>query len=419
MVAEENGLRRVIDPRTGLVHEVRMLPVGTLEPRVFMAVAVLARVRAYLGRKAVESGGGAGFTSESATGRAVGEVLERYAATCYNRSSFIQAPWVEVADEAVPLEHLEFYAAEQYASPGWPFQRPARGQPASWVWGQNLLTGERTLLPAQLVFMLYKPFDGEPVWFATTSSGLALATSFNDAASRALCELIERDALVVSWLCRLPARRISVPQDHEIRARIARSPFGLVLWDVTRDIAVPTVMAVLLSPQAGAAAATGGACSLDIHQACEKAAIEAAQTRAWLCQMLDAAGGESLPAAVDTFEDHVRLYGNSMMLKELEFLAGESDVDLKTSSSVPSNTPQCGLQNIVGALASRDLTPYVVDITPEDLAECGLHVVRALVPGLVPIYASERHRPLGLRRLSRCNPKEGARALNPAPHPFP
>jgi hypothetical protein len=69
------------------------------------------------------------------------------------------------------------------------------------------------------------------------------------------------------------------------------------------------------------------------------------------------------------------------------------------------------LQALVKKLAVFGFDLCVVDCTPTWLRE-ELSVVKAVVPGLIPLYASIRERPLALPRL------DGKVSLNPAPHPF-
>jgi ribosomal protein S12 methylthiotransferase accessory factor len=84
------------------------------------------------------------------------------------------------------------------------------------------------------------------------------------------------------------------------------------------------------------------------------------------------------------------------------------------------------LQEAVRRLAARGLEVLAVELTPPGIAALGLHVVKAIVPGMLPIDFGQMPRHLGVPRLYGAPSRMGYAgtavepgALNRAPHPFP
>ena len=71
-------------------------------------------------------------------------------------------------------------------------------------------------------------------------------------------------------------------------------------------------------------------------------------------------------------------------------------------------------------IAATGHRPLLCELTTPDVAELGLAVVRAVVPGYHPLVSGHRYRALGGRRLREVPRRLGYRAGdNPLPHPYP
>ena len=78
--------------------------------------------------------------------------------------------------------------------------RPTREDSIRWMEGLRVgRSGQaKSLVPAKLVYLPYEVAD-EPIWFLSTSNGLAAGSSPEHAAYAGLLELVERDALMRFW----------------------------------------------------------------------------------------------------------------------------------------------------------------------------------------------------------------------------
>lgn len=145
--------------------------------------------------------GGVGRDVASARLAAIGEALERYAAVTCALASRTRS---QLASESiVPASEFSLFSAEQVAAPTFAFS--------------SLYDDDARYVQA------YSAYDNTPVWVPhdlvglrgedglATSSGLAAGTTSIRALLRAIEELIERDALMITWLHSVPGRQVALP----------------------------------------------------------------------------------------------------------------------------------------------------------------------------------------------------------------
>jgi ribosomal protein S12 methylthiotransferase accessory factor len=112
------------------------------------------------------------------------------------------------------------------------------------------------------------------------------------------------------------------------------------------------------------------------------------------------------------------------MLVHLDFLLQtERRVEIDPTSA-PPKTVALALEQALAAVDAAGFDVLETDLTTRDIAELGLHVVKVIVPGLVPLTADHRFPALASprfrdvpRRLGLAD--DGAFEFNPIPHPFP
>jgi ribosomal protein S12 methylthiotransferase accessory factor len=360
-------------------------------------------------------GSGKGLSEVDALVGAVGEAIERYSAARYRRSDLLVAPYTEIADEAFDPRRLCLYAETQYQEPGFPFARFDPEQPIHWVRGFWLDDRSPVWVPALPSFFNFQV--GPLEYFCQVSSnGLAAGASVEDAALRALFELIERDAMMLTWMCRLPARKIAIDGSLDIGAREVVRLLGehgieveLVLLDA--GIGIPTVVCLGFGDGSTTpAVSTALACHPDPRVAARKAILEQAHVQPYLCRILREAKIPTSPDEVLTLDDHALYYVPAERRAAMEFLRGEGD-------PVPLGDLPVGelsIEACVQQLSTAGLRAAIVDVTSPDVVHSPFRVARALGTDMQPIHFGERFRRLGNPRLTELL---GGRELNPHPHP--
>jgi ribosomal protein S12 methylthiotransferase accessory factor len=432
-----NGSRlSPVDERTGLIRFVYDLPVDPGEPRIFNTSVKMADTGRYMPAACFDNNGGSGLTRQAARAAAIGEGIERYCATFYEPEELIFGPAQDLQDRyrlSPPEDYALFHPSQKVEVP--PFTADV---PIAWTQGYSLVHRTPALVPASQVFMPYQPAfleQGEKLVGPVISTGLACARSYEEALVKGICEVIERDAFMITWMNCLPRDRVDFcahpALDRLYRQHLQRGGLRYVLLDMTSDLPVPAYLCLLIDEQRSPVmVCAGGAAALDPLAAASKALLEAVQTREWAKFMLR--GGKSFHfepdfSDIEEFEDHVALYAHGDMLEAVRFLVDSpGQVALDGAAEAKSPDWAADLTRLVSLLAGRGYDVLAVDLTTPDAAQCGYFVTKALIPGFQPLDASYRRRFLGGRRLYQVPVRLGytqtettIEQLNPNPHPYP
>jgi ribosomal protein S12 methylthiotransferase accessory factor len=252
----------------------------------------------------------------------------------------------------------------------------------AWVRGVDYTTGADILAPYELVGMDMRvnfPWDSRA--FHVSSVGLAAGPDFAFAASRALLEAIEHDA--VSLVQTLGLQGCLVQQlrheagvhsglDEAVK-KICAAGLEPRLFNLTNRLGVPAVAAVIKRPVlhadgSGERLSGGYACRLDPCEAALAALLEAVQSR-----LTNIAGSRD-----DMDPSQYEAGGN--------FIAPLASGAVTLSEFAAAHRPVSGLSSIevLEELVSRLAVAGQRQIAFFDLP-CpvrGIHVVRTLVPGL-------------------------------------
>jgi ribosomal protein S12 methylthiotransferase accessory factor len=380
----------------------------------------------------VAYGSGAHPDPRRARAAAIGEAVERYAGVFVPFERLRRTTARALGETAVRPSRFALFHASQLGAPRFPLVPFTEDTPTTFVEGTDLADGSPALLPAELVY-LRRPDPRIPPIAYATSSGLACGPTLSEAVLGALLEVVERDAVMLAWKCRLSLPLLDWSDDQELTAtdrryfQPTRLRFSVV--DASCFLDVPVVISVLHGPDgSGAALSVGAAAGATVQEAWVKAIAESFGVFRWLRQQ--AASGAPTPARADeieSFDDHMLFYASAERAALAGFLDASSDRHpTSTVRPLEGSTPAAQIEAVVHRLASRGLSAFVVDVTSRDVAELGLSVARVIAPELCALDVSHRARFLGGTRLSTAafeaglvpEPLEIA-DLNPLPHPFP
>ncbi|MCC3770092.1 YcaO-like family protein [Streptomyces sp. UNOC14_S4] len=438
----EAVLTLAVDDRVGAVHTVNVRRAES-GPQIYLAGSTSpdhSLIRPNLG---VVRNGGAGFTKQEALHAAIGESLERYAAGLFRSAELRTASWTELTRSggtAVAPGTFGLFSAEQYASPGFPFAPFTEDTPVRWVRATRLPDGAACWVPASQVFLHYRRAREETPIAPSISTGLAAGPTTADAVLGGLCEIVERDALAVSWLHRLPPRPVPeevIAASPRVRYHLTKATSWRVrFYDLSLDLTPPVVVAVM-DYRGGAepVLSFGSACRMAPVHALEKAFLEAAQGLTYVRRLVkEYEGFEAAPdfANVDEFNKHAILYTRHPELRRRAGYLVHPDAPpacdrparLLTGAAEATDTAEDGAASvdfITEELAAAGFRTYVVDLTTPDTRRAGVRVVRVLVPGLQHLSGAHRFRMLGNPRLRDVVRTLGHHSApdNPYPHPLP
>lgn len=430
VVALEKLLERAVDPGVGLIKRVCELTIKPGEADLFVAIAEFQDPNAFAprGQRGDRKlwGVGAHVTRMGALWAAVGEAIERYASGVYCEDDVVSAPFEDVAGRALDPREMITFSDEQYASEGFQFARFDPHITRGWVEGFDLTHKRDILVPASTALLGYANRSRSEHLDAQYSTGLSSGSSYASAALHGLFEVIERDAFTCHWYTRTSPRRV----DHawlrkalrpEAAALLSHRGLVLEVMDITTDIGIPCMLA-MLRRQNGQGVAIGASCRLRPADAAEKAIIEAYHCMSWITDLERSGMGAVALDEVKTFEDHTRYYMDPERFPNLEFLVSGPAEWTPAPGVVPTGTAEGDLRRLCELLRESGLRTILVDVTPDDVRELGMVIVRAIVPGLHPLSCGPGREHFDRRRLEQFSAKRGQElpsTLNQDLHPFP
>lgn len=390
---------KVIGARCGIVQECAPLVGrdGLTGVHIFVARGPLRMAGWSL--PAPLHGTGVSLCSEAARMAAVAETMESYCSMApaprrfLMRSSFKDLPGAAVRPTTVACLSRRQYRCLQDLDP------LTETKVVDWCWAYSL-TGRRAMLvPAGLVY--FEQARHSPNNFApeTVSGGFACHISVPHAAISGLCEVIERDALAISWHSQLPLTPLQVAGtavEDLFSGPWADNGLECRLFQVPTDAPFPVVLAHTRHAGAPPHAVVGVACRPDPVAAALKAVYES-------CQAYVRLRGGKAPYARQPGQpdDNAALYATAAGAQLLEDNLVVSPIT-KRLAKVPSASTGSVLADLaigVEALSALGLEVLTSEVTTVDAAAAGYRVLRVLVPGTLSTNTDSRFAPFGAARL--------------------
>jgi ribosomal protein S12 methylthiotransferase accessory factor len=383
------------------------------------------------------SGGTAGYDI------AVGESIERY---CGNLVQADKLTWgshetlSRAGRACLRPGLLALFSDEQYADPLFPFAEFTGDLWTGWVPGASLLRpGGEVLLPASAVYL--KWFAGQTQLLRATNptsfAGISAGQRLDDAIANAIEEVIERDAMMRWWLTAAPGRAVpGFGPPGEIAGEIAAAAaagYQVRFLDLPARGRIP-VVACVCDCTREQRITIGFACRPRRADAAVKAYIEAVGLQESCIDLQSENGilatlgrGRLRPNRLQPLRpDRRYLDSCAPDLSDVTSLFGQLQASLDPRLYQPLRDLSRGRDDLARVSAdlpgrtARDyvdrLRPHVAelacaDITTGDVARAGYHVVRVVIPGLLPNYATA-YPPLGGL------PAAQRRAYNRMPLPY-
>lgn len=372
---------------------------------------------------------------------AILEGLERYCgAESFGKKAVVYDSYRNLADQALNPLDVGVHKEEQYAMPDFPFRPSNPDRQISWVWGYSLIEERPILVPKLLAYYSVGGIGG---YVYETSNGCALGGSLEEAIFYGILEVVERDAFLMTWYAKLPLPRLDPKStnDKELQLMIDRikavAGYEVHLYNATMENGIPSIWAMAKNhKQDGMNLICAAGAHLDPVKAVKSAVHELAgmmltmdekckQNKAKYEQMLHDS------SLVRQMDDHFMLYSLPEAEKRLQFLLDENrplktfDEEFKPRPIYDDLTDD--LKNMLQVFKSLSLNVIVVNQTAPELKRNGLHCVKVLIPGMLPMtFGHHLTRVTGLKRVLDVPMKLGyykqpltIDQLNPYPHPFP
>ncbi|MEU7041237.1 TOMM precursor leader peptide-binding protein [Streptomyces varsoviensis] len=468
-----------VDAETGVVAP----PTGLRDALFPLAEAVLTEY-GYRG----EAGFGRGRDFASCRTTAIAEALERLGGQWpWGKRTTVRGSYAELAEDALDPRALGLFPAERYEEPDCAYQPFTEDAVVSWVWAYSFGQGRPVLVPENYAYyrMALRP-GADAAWSARAdraggtaqaaraggtaqaarvgkalsdkpftfeiSNGCALGGCLEEAILHGILEAVERDAFLMTWYARLPLPEVDLarapdPRVKLVAERLERTTgyrvraFDMTLaegipavWvlaqDTTGDDRRPKVICTsgsALDPAAAVLTALGELAPI-VEQELRRYPAEAERARRMAAD----------PDLVRVMPDHALCAATPGAFGRFSFLLDSGRVvgwdELGRGPGAGHRGPwpvhtdlRDDLTEAVGRMLAGGMDVVVVDQTSPLHEAAGLHCVKVIAPGALPMTFGHRNRrTTGLPRLREVPhrlgfaPRPLADAdLNPYPHPFP
>lgn len=472
MQSRWGGVIRFLQKRDILDSETpfQLHPVNNMLPALHKVRTFSSTKEAVPDRGGPDPISGLGYSRSRITealSKAVGEHLERHALRFENiarsdlrRRIFADSKFPPGLFHQLPKQHkwqLKYFPGgltksrvdDLYRDPGatlWSVPVRKYGSPLTFALPTQLV-GWGGLFPRK-----FGPYDvaneGCVVGTHTTNGGGA-GFSVAEALSAAVRELIERDGFLINWLNGLSPDRIIIdtssrnafsPDFIEAHDLLRIRGHQVYFLDTTTDVGVPSCVCVTIGPGHGDEPFINlsGGCHPRPELALRSALFENISVRNALL-VRDAPFALSpnyLPFSDINISklERLRLWRGESMSEKFSFFVSGKEMSFENWRRRFKEAPPLDDHQHVLALCAEGLSAlsthdddysiYYHEATNPVLRELGYHVVRAVVPPLVPLYLLEPAAPLDAKRLREVPKKLGrtplaSSAYTPYPHPFP
>ena len=392
-----------VGTRVAQALKIELRPGGTGGPWPIQTSAFFASARTHSAVEPIQ-GFGSGPTAEAARLRAVMECAERHAQFDQQDPPVAAvASFDSLGVRAISPHACGLYSPRQYAMPGFgvePFSEQAR---LEWVMTTDLQSRTRHLFPVE--FLHPRAALKRRRIVVESSSGTAAHSEADAATVAALCEVIERDCLLLFWYRRprtaaVTIDAIAAPGLREDLRRLQSLGFVVTVCSLAYDLPVPCFLVVATK---GDDLAYGSGCHPDSLRALTHAVRELSQS---LRQLVETPRRRALSRSlldVSAPIDHYALFNRGPLHQALRQMLAQTlyrvdELPGRANDGEPMSDARA-IASLVEMLAAQGFRVYSCDLTPPLLAQCGVHVRRVIVPGLIPMHFGFNRLRLGCRRL--------------------
>ena len=385
-------------------------------------------------------GAGGAIDADLARHIAIVESLERYSSCSWEAEELIWDTPAGLGEAAIGPERWPACSPAELADPQCGLIPSDPRIPLRWVRGWSLTRGREVFVPAVLVYLKLPVRSPSERFINMVSTGTAAHSDLREAVLGGLLEVVERDAIALTWLQRLRLPEVVVdpdalgPEAAEYHRVGTSTELTVHLRDATTDYGIPILYAVQTSEvDTELAQVVAATCDLDPQRALAKIHRELVSLRIALRSHARS------PRAKEVTGQDMTVVGGALadaapsMRHVFDFLlegprptrrlADVGRPELRSTSEPSAGSAADPLARVVSALERAGSEAVVVDITTDEARQVGMHVVKALVPEAVPLSFSHHARYLATPRLYDAPRAMGLTAhdeagINPVRQPF-
>ncbi|WP_127583092.1 TOMM precursor leader peptide-binding protein [Paenibacillus koleovorans] len=372
---------------------------------------------------------------------AILEGLERYCGLSpRGKRTKVFDSYSNLKEQALNPVLVGFHEQAQYDRADFPFVPFDPDRPIDWVWGYSFLQERPILVPESIAY--YSSGCGRGFVYET-SNGCALGGTREEAIFYGIMETVERDSFLLPWFAQLQLPRLdpATADDVELSLMLERlrtvAGYDVHLFNSTMEHGIPSVWMIAKNrSDRGMNIICAAGAHPDPVKAVKGAIHEIAgmvvpfsdkfeSNRERYAELLND------PFLVREMEDHSMLYSLPEAEERFGFLMdGARPLRSFRDEFAPRARHADLTDDLNEALQSfrrLDMDVIVVEQSTPEIRKQGLHCVKVLIPGMLPMtFGHHLVRLQGLDRVLTVPAQLGyvqepltREQLNPNPHPFP
>ena len=381
-------------------------------------------------------GAGGAIDADLARHIAIVESLERYSSCSWEAEELIWDTPAGLGEAAIGPERWPACSPAELADPQCGLIPSDPRIPLRWVRGWSLTRGREVFVPAVLVYLKLPVRSPSERFINMVSTGTAAHSDLREAVLGGLLEVVERDAIALTWLQRLRLPEVVVdpdalgPEAAEYHRVGTSTELTVHLRDATTDYGIPILYAVQTSEvDTELAQVVAATCDLDPQRALAKIHRELVSLRIALRSHARSPRAKEITGQDMTVVGGALADAAPSMRHVFDFLLeGPRPSRRLTDMGRPEfrgirESSDDSLDRVVSALERVGSEAVVVDLTTDEARQVGMHVVKTLVPEAVPLSFSHHARYLATPRLYEAPRAMGLKAhdeagINPVRQPF-
>ncbi|CAM4285151.1 YcaO-like family protein [Aquirufa beregesia] len=375
-------------------------------------------------------GSGIGFSQLEANNSAIGEWIERYAASHQDIKNLIFASESDMNHQGrtfLPIETFIPFISDQYCT-NLPYQMWEKEDVTSWIESKNILNQQSVWVPAFAVHLPHNTdWDQKKNYILQTSTGISAGKNLQDATIGGFLECAERNAFAEfwyrqeQWIQQIPMlNQEDVLRSHKhpkIKHLFDNNRVQIKLFDLSPISPIETHVVVLYFPYKGQLFQSMGCASrFNQEESIIKACLEAYQGIEYAIGLSQKPENwiQNLPGfeSINSFDKHFAFYNRFPLwrkkspilqaaLSKDSFFPDQASFQSKIHSWEDIN--QMGLNHIL-----------VIPLSTEDVQSQGFEVVRVIVPHW-NLLTGVHTQPF----LKNLRAQSGENLFLTYPHPFP
>jgi len=350
--------------------------------------------------------------------KAISEAKEWAACGCVPKN-LTKASFLDLQEVVDPRKVIKFHS-EQYDLKGFPFERFDEKEEYEWVEAYDKLSGSSKYVFADHVYFPY--FPDTPAYTYANSSGVAAHPNKMKAIKLSTLELIERDSFMIHYLTKMNSPEVlhaTLPDYIQNRIRKLQK-MGFRVWIKDHSLGFAPTVFVFVQNENLFYSSCASSSSFNIEKAVSHALTEVEASV--LARLQNGPVSFISPKEVKMPFDHGAVYEQEDFFRKADFLISSNKV---VSFKSIGERAVGSWGEMINKMRKKGWSLLTVPLSLFEKygGNGNLHIVRSIIPGLVPMTFGYRQEPGGMKRIYKVANKFGDsnvtyQDLIKFPHPF-